>query len=199
MNTDSSNAVPAPEIETERPLFPGWPWVAVALAFPVAGYIGWGVSGHVDAAGAALIGGAITGAGLGLGEWLAGRGAFGRAPEWIAASAAGYGAGLLLGAALVDYGTDLGELAAMGAVSGAVLGAAQGACLAAQGRRRLAAAWAAAMPVLFALGWSASTAIGVDVDKQFTVFGAAGAIVFMLLSGLVLARFGPPPPQGQGT
>ena len=28
--------------------FPGWPWVAVALAFPVAGLIGWKISGPVD-------------------------------------------------------------------------------------------------------------------------------------------------------
>lgn len=173
-------------------LFPGWPWVAVALAFPISGLIGGAVSGPVDAAGPALIGGAITGAGLGAGVWLAGRGAFGRPLEWIASSALGYGAGLLLGAALVDYGTDLGDLALMGAVSGALLGAAQGVCLATQGITRLAAAWATAMPVLFALGWSVTTLIGVNVDDQFTVFGAAGAITFMLLSGLVLARYGEP-------
>jgi hypothetical protein len=50
-------------------------------------------------------------------------------------------------------------------------------------------AWATAMPVLFALGWSATTAGGISVDNQFTVFGAYGAVVFMLLSGLVLSRF----------
>ena len=51
--------------------------------------------------------------------------------------------------------------------------------------------WAVAMPVLFALGWCATAAIGVDVEEQYTVFGAAGAVLFMLLSGLVLARFTP--------
>ena len=44
-------------------------------------------------------------------------------------------------------------------------------------------------PFCSRLGWAASTLIGVDVDKQFTVFGAMGAIVFTLLSGLLLARF----------
>jgi hypothetical protein len=29
----------------------------------------------------------------------------------------------------------------------------------------------------------------VNVDEQFTVFGAAGAILAMVLSGVVLARF----------
>jgi hypothetical protein len=77
----------------------------------------------------------------------------------------------------------------MGLVSGAAIGLAQAVVLSRRGDRRLAVAWGLAMPVLFALGWCASTAIGVSVDDQFTVFGAAGALVFMLLSGLVLARF----------
>jgi hypothetical protein len=80
----------------------------------------------------------------------------------------------------------------MGAISGVFLGLGQGLALAQQGRKRLALGWGAAMPILLALGWAASTAIGVDVDEQFTVFGAAGAIVFALLSGLVLSRFSSP-------
>jgi hypothetical protein len=166
----------------ERRRFPGWRWVAVALAFPIAGYLGWKVGGRVDAVGAALVGGAFTGAGLGAVQWWSSEGALGRPAAWIGASAAGYAVGLAAGAALV---------AGMGVVSGAVLGGAQGLVLAHGGRRGLALPWAAAMPALFALGWCASTGIGVDVDEQFTVFGATGALLFTLLSGLVLARFAP--------
>lgn len=176
---------------SQRRPFPGWPWVAVALAFPIAGYIGWKISGPVDTVEAALIGGALTGAGLAAVQWWAAKGALGRATAWISASAAGYAVGLAAGAALVDYDTDLGALVLMGLVSGASLGAAQGLVLARQGNMRLGAAWGAAMPVLFALGWVATSAIGVSVENQFTVFGAAGAVLFMLLSGLVLARFTP--------
>jgi hypothetical protein len=175
----------------KRQPFPGWRWVAVALAFPVAGFIGWTVGGRVEAVDAALVGGGLTGAGLGAVQWWAAKGALGRAAAWISSSAAGYAVGLAAGAALVGYDTDLGSLAVMGLVSGAVLGAAQGLVLARAGRRGLALPWALAMPVLFALGWCASTGIGVDVADQFTVFGAAGAIVFTLLSGLLLARFAP--------
>jgi hypothetical protein len=174
---------------SERRVFPGWRWVAVAVAFPVAVLIGWGVGGRVDAVDAALVGGALTGAGLGAVQWWAASGALGRAAAWIGSSAAGYAVGLAAGAALVGYDTDLGDLAAMGAVSGLVLGAAQGLALAAQGRKRLAVAWATAMPVLLALGWSATTAGGIGVEDQFTVFGAYGAVLFTPLSGLVLARF----------
>ena len=124
-------------------------------------------------------------------QWWAAKGALGRPAAWISSSAAAYAAGLAAGAALVSYDTDLGSLALMGLVSGAALGAAQGLVLAQQGDRRLGAAWGAAMPVLFALAWVPTTVIGVSVENQFTVFGAAGAILFMLLSGLLLARFTP--------
>jgi hypothetical protein len=172
-----------------RRVFPGWRWTAVAFAFPVVGWIAWTIGGRVDAVGPALLGGALTGAGLGAVQWWAADGALGRAAAWIAASAAGYAVGLAAGAALVGYETGIGALAVMGLVSGAALGGAQGVVLARDRRRGLAVPWAAAMPVLLALGWCATTAAGIGVDDQFTVFGAAGAVVFMLLSGLVLARF----------
>jgi hypothetical protein len=171
--------------------FPGWPWVAVAGAFPIAGLIAGAISGPIDAIEAALLGGALTGAGLGAVEWWAAKGALGRPAAWIGSSAAGYAVGLAAGAALVGYETDVGALAVMGLVSGGVLGAAQALALARKGDRRLATAWGVAVPVLFSLGWVATSAAGISVEDQFTVFGAAGAVVFMLLSGLVLARFTP--------
>jgi hypothetical protein len=138
---------------SQRRSFPGRPWAAVALAFPIAGYIAWKISGPVDTVQTALVGGALTGAGLAAVQWWAAKGALGRPAPWISSSAAGYGAGLAAGAALVGYDTDLGALALMGLVSGASLGAAQGVVLARQGKLRLAVAWGAAMPVLFALAF----------------------------------------------
>ena len=185
MSTDS------PQKQSEPRSFPGWSWVWVWLAFPVAGYAGWAISGPVDEVAPALLGGALTGAGLGAVQWWAAKGDLGPLVPWLAASAVGYGLGLAAGAALVDYETDVGSLAVMGLVSGASLGIAQGFTLAREGNRRLALAWGGAMPILFGLGWVATTSIGISVEDQFTVFGAAGALVFMLLSGLVLARFTP--------
>lgn len=186
---------PRPDGSAEDPVelrrFPGWEWVAVWLAFPVAGYIGWKVGGRVEALDAALVGGALTGAGLAAVEWWAAQGVLGRPAAWIAGSGVGYAVGLAAGAALVGYDTDLGALALMGLVSGAALGSAQALVLARQGRRALALPWAVAMPVLFALGWSVASVTGIGVDDQFTVFGAGGALLFMLLSGLLVARFTP--------
>jgi hypothetical protein len=176
---------------SERRTFPGWRWMAVWPAFPVAGLIGWKVGGRVDAVDAALVGGALTGAGLAAVEWWAAKGALGRAAAWIGFSAVGYAVGLAAGAALASYETGLGSLALMGLVSGAALGVAQGLVLARQGRRGLALPWALGMPALFALGWSVASVTGIGVDDQFTVFGAGGALLFTLLSGLLLARLTP--------
>ena len=177
---------------SQRRPFPGWPWVAVALAFPVAGYIGWTIGGPVDTVAAALVGGALTGAGLGAVQWWAAKGALGRPAAWIGASAAGYAAGLAAGAALVGYDTDLGALALMGLVSGASLGAAQGLVLARQGSAR--ARRRRGEPRCRCSSRSAGSRrrrSASSVEDQFTVFGAAGALLFMLLSGLLLARFTP--------
>jgi len=191
----TAHAAPVPhdpaQPAAEQRRFPGWRWIAVAPAFPISALIGRAVGGPVDAVDAALVGGALTGAGLGGVQWWAARGALGRAAAWIAASAVGYAVGLAAGAALIGHDTSLGDLAVMGVISGAVLGGAQGLVLAREGHRGLAVPWALAMPVLFALGWCASTVIGVNVEDQYTVFGAAGAVLFMVLSGLLLARFTP--------
>ena len=55
-------------------------------------------------------------------------------------------------------------------------------------------AWAAAMPALWALGWTATTLGGIAVEEQFTVYGAYGAITFSALSGLLLLRLLPERP-----
>jgi hypothetical protein len=108
------------------------------------------------------------------------------------------GAGLLAGAAAVNYETDLGDLAVMGAITGVPLGAAQAVVIAR--RWPHAWSWGLAMPALWALGWTVTTAIGVDVERQYVVFGSAGAITVMALSGLLFellrdARQPPARPQ----
>ncbi len=92
-------------------------WTAGFLAFPIAGVAGRTVAGRVDSPIAALVGGLITGAVIGAGQWLVSRGRLRPAP-WILATALGMGLGLLLGATIVGFQTSLADLAVMGAVSG---------------------------------------------------------------------------------
>jgi hypothetical protein len=50
------------------------------------------------------------------------------------------------------------------------------------------------MPALWALGWTVTTVIGYEVDKQVTVFGASGAVTFAALSGALLHALLPAEP-----
>lgn len=161
-------------------------WMGVTLlAFPLGGYLGWGIGGEVDGTVPALLGGALTGAGIGLAQWWMLRQDLGMSPVWILATSAGLAIALPIGAAVVDYQTDAGSLATMGAISGAAVGIVQGVLL--RAKFSLWAAWIVAMPVLWALAWVVTESAGIDVDKQFTVFGASGSVAFGLLSGLLLA------------
>jgi hypothetical protein len=160
-------------------------WTAGFLAFPIAGILAGALTGRINDFGSALLGGMVAGAVIGTGQWLVARRLL-DAQTWIPATALAMGIGLAIGAWVVGYGTSLGELVLMGAITGIPLGVAQAYLL----RDRVANAWmwAAAMPLLWALGWMVSTFIGVSVDNQFAVFGASGAITFMALSGVLLDR-----------
>jgi hypothetical protein len=160
-------------------------WTAGFVAFFIGGALATAVAGRINDFGSALIGGLIAGAVIGTGQWLVARRLL-DPRTWIPATALAMGIGLGIGAWVVGYGTSLGELALMGAITGIPLGVAQAYLL----RDRVANAWvwAAAMPLLWALGWTVSTFIGVSVDNQFAVFGASGALTFMALSGVLLDR-----------
>jgi hypothetical protein len=158
-------------------------WTLSFLSFPVAGVLGGLAAGRVDGIVSALIAGLITGAVVGAGQsLLSARRLDWR--RWVPASAIGMGAGLALGAPAVGFGTGLADLAVMGAITGAALGIAQAVAL--PGRIRLRWVWAAAMPALWALGWTVTTYAGIEVGDQFTIFGSSGALTVSALLGLLL-------------
>jgi len=163
-------------------------WTAATLVFPLAGLAGTAVAGRVDSPLSALTGGAIVGLVIGTAQAVLSRRRL-DPRRWIPATTVGMGLGLFLGAAAVHYRTSLTDLMLMGAITGLLLGAAQTAALPRRARSRWA--WAAAMPVVWALGWAATTLIGVNVDEQFTVVGLSGALTVSALSGLLLHRLLP--------
>ncbi|MEE8600382.1 hypothetical protein [Euzebya tangerina] len=167
-------------------------WTLTAFAFPPAGLLAITAVSRVDDPVAALLGGLIAGLGIGAGQWLALRrwtGHPGRLLMWWAGgTGAGLAAGLTVGAHVVGYGTTPADLAVVGLCSGAAVGLAQGvALLRAQVLpARLALQWGAAQPALWTLGWLVTEAFGIEVERQFAVFGATGALASSLLAGVVL-------------
>ena len=182
-----TNAVqPLTEVSNRRATRRLWIWpIAVLVSFPIAGYLADLIVDGVDSVWAALVGGLIAGLVIGAAEWFALR----RWVSWlwIAATSIGMAAGLTAGAALVDYGTGRGDVLLMGAVTGLGVGALQALVLA---RSEVSGAlwWAVANPPAWALCWLVTSyVITRNIQDQFTNFGASGAVVFGLLTWLLLA------------
>ncbi|GHH78036.1 hypothetical protein [Promicromonospora soli] len=163
-----------------------WLWpVAILVGFPIGGYIADLVVDGVDSVGAALAEGLIAGAIIGAAQWFVLRRWI--SWLWIPATCAGLALGLTAGAALVDYGIDRGDIVLMAAVTGVGVGVLQALVLA---RDAIPGApwWAVANPPAWALGWfTTSYVITRNIDERFPVFGAGGAVVFGLLTWLLLA------------
>ena len=160
-------------------------WTAGFVAFPVAGLAGTAVVGRVADPIAAVLGGAVAGLIIGAAQALVSRRRL-PALRWCLATGTGMGLGLLLGAVAVGYRTGLGDLAVQGALTGLVLGPAQALALPGDTGRRRRVLWAVAAPALWALGWTATTLGGIDVESRYTVFGAYGALTYSALAGLLL-------------
>lgn len=167
-------------------------FIATLLAYPLAGLAARAVAGPVDSVWRAAVAGAIGGAVIGAAQWLALRGV-GIDVRWIAATAVGLAIGLGIAVAAFEYGTTVGDLAIIGAVSGLGIGLAQWFLL-----RDLfdgaSFVWIPATAAFWALGWTVTTAIGVDPEQRWAVPGLSGAATLTVLSaGLlwVLARAGP--------
>ena len=175
-----------------------WLWpVAILLSLPIGGYIADLVINGVDSVGTALAGGLIAGSIIGAAGWFVLRKRV--SWLWIPATAVGMAVGLAAGAALVDYGITRGDVVLMGAVTGLGVGVLQALVLA---RHHVPHAWkwALATSPAWALGWLVTSyVITTNVKEQFVVFGGSGAIVFGLLTLLLLAvLFRATPPEARG-
>ena len=171
-------------------------WCLSFVGFPIGGLVAEAIVGPIDQVWSAFVAGAIAGAAIGAAQWFSLRqigldastsGLFVRrngALAWIGMTAAGLAIGLGVGVAIFDYGTSVGDLAVLGAVSGLGVGTAQWLIL----RDHVGAGvlWIVGIAALWALGWTITTSIGVDVESKWAVFGASGAITVTVLSGLLL-------------
>jgi hypothetical protein len=160
-------------------------WGLALIGFPLGGLAATALVGGVTTPLDGALGGAATGAVLGLTQWLALRRRLALTPWWIAATAAGMGAGLALGIALLGSATAGSMLPLRGLVTGAGIGIAQFVLL--RGSSTRAPVWPLVVACGWALGWLVTRAVGVDLTANWSVFGSSGALTFQLLTGLALA------------
>jgi hypothetical protein len=159
-------------------------WMVSFVGFPLGGLSAMILVGRVDSMATALTGGLVTGAVLGAVQAWGMRADRRAGAMWLIATAVGLSVGLAIGATLVDFGTGLGDLVLQGAISGVAVGAAQSFVLFAR-VGSIAFMWPVYLGAAWAAGWAITTSVGVQVDDQFTVFGAAGAVTVTLLTAVL--------------
>ena len=173
----AATAVPGPYRTAAR-------WMLTFAGFPLGGLATDLLVGPVNSPVRALLGGVITGSILGAVQaWGLGRNRPSPA-RWIAATAVGLMLGLVGATSVVDFRTGLADLAVLGAVCGAAVGLLQAVVLRPVLGSR-AFAWPVLLGAIWAGGWAITAAAGVQVDQQFSVFGASGAIVVTALTAVL--------------
>jgi hypothetical protein len=162
-----------------------WPaWGAAFLGFPIGGAVATPLVGPVESVGAALIAGAIAGSVIGGAQWLVLRRRLPLSTLWVLATAGSMALGMALGEVLLGHETSMQPLLLRGLVVGAAIGAAQATLL--RGGLPTATLWAAVVTLGWPLAWAVSAAIGLDLTWNWAVFGASGALMFQLATGLTL-------------
>jgi hypothetical protein len=160
-------------------------WLPTFLGFPIGGLLAIETVGSLDGPVPAAAGGLLAGAVIGTAQWLALR-SRGMSPRWVGYTAAAMAAGAALAATVTGAGTDVADVMVAGLVTGAAIGVAQSMLLA--GGRGAAAAWTAVTAVGWSLSWLVTSAVIVDIERGHHVFGASGALVVTILTGLTLRR-----------
>ena len=156
-------------------------WLAVFLAYPIAGFLGRAIANPADGFVFAFITGAVAGAVLGLAQWVA-LGRHVSAVRWIGATAAGLGVSFVIVQMLGATSSAAAPL--IGAVTGLGVGLAQ--AVLRSDRIPQAFVWIPTMGIAWSIGWVVTASIGVQAEAGWPVVGVSGALVAQALSGAVL-------------
>lgn len=144
------------------------------------------VVGPVQTPLAALLGGLVSGAVIGLAQWLVLRFTFNLSANWIPATSLGMAVGLSLAVTFFGTSTEMTFLLARAVITGLAVGLAQAVVLRKTFNPLL---WTAAIALFWTLAWFITGAvIRQNLANDYAVFGSSGAIVFTVLSGFILLR-----------
>jgi len=160
-------------------------WLVATAGFPIGGFVGHAIAGPAATVIAALIGGLIAGAIIGLGQ----AGALALRPQaiaiWAGVTAVGLAVPLIAITALIGQIDTTFDAVLLGALTGLAIGAGQAVLFGREGVGN-AWIWVGASAVAWAVGWLVTAAVGVALAPGWPVFGLSGALVSQVITGIVL-------------
>lgn len=159
-------------------------WLAAFLGFPISGLVTNLIVGPVNDPVRGLIAGALTGAVIGITQWLVLRSRLPLPVWWILATAIGAAIGMALGVAFFGTETSGTPLLIRALITGLAIGIAQYVLL----RPVLPEAilWIPVIALAWTIGWFITGSAGINLDYNWSVFGASGAITFQPLTAIAL-------------
>ena len=158
-------------------------WLPTFLAFPLAGLVTVSTVGSLGSPLSGALAGLLAGAVVGGGQWLALRG-LGVGLAWWLATALAASLGTFASVLLTDAGTSTAQLAVRGLATGAAIGVGQ--ALAVRRRPLSVLSWAVVTSAAWGIGWIVTSRVIVDAERGYVTFGASGALLATLLTGLAL-------------
>lgn len=162
-------------------------WIIAFLSFPPSGALATALIGSLDTPLEGIFGGLIVGLGVGAAQMWALRPMMRVGWAWVAATAIGFSAGVSVSIALFGASPDLSATLTRAPLTGLILGTAQAVVL--MRYRSMAWIWIITLVVLFPLAWWVTAqVITTSLQTGFVIFGASGALVYQLITGVVLWR-----------
>ena len=158
-------------------------WLPTFLGFPIGGWIAVQAVDGVDGPLSALLAGVLAGVIIGTAQWLALR-SLGIGMKWVIATTFGMAVGSAIATAVTDAATTIPAQTLVGFITGASVGVSQWALLDRNGRS--AAFWTVVVSVAWGLGRLVTANVIVDAERGYVTFGASGALVATVLTGLAL-------------
>ncbi len=160
-------------------------WVIAFLGFPPGGALALLIIGQLNTPLQGLAGGFVAGLVIGGAQFLALRTRLPIDAWWIVVTAMAFGVGVGLTVLLFGAETTLEAVVLRAPLTGLVIGIAQFIIL----RHHLDSAfvWIPMITIVYTLAWYITgLAITTSLNEGFVVFGASGALVYQILTGLTL-------------
>ncbi|MDX2076178.1 MAG: hypothetical protein SFZ02_07090 [bacterium] len=160
-------------------------WVIAFLGFPPGGALATLIIGHLNNPLQGILGGFLAGIVIGGAQFLALRGRLAIDAWWIVATAGALAVGVAITVLIFGSETTLEAVVIRAPLTGLLLGMAQFLIL----RQHVHNAWVwiPVITVVYTLAWYITgVVIKASLDQGFVVFGASGALVYQILTGVTL-------------